>query len=306
MSFLNYHHLRYFHQVAREGSLSKAAAKLNVSTPALSIQLKQLEDTLGHRLFDRQRSGWTLTEVGRVTLEYADTIFRAGEELQGVLRQEAPAGRRTLRVGSVATLSRNFQLAFLEPLLRNPKVNLILRSGGLRDLLQQLQAHTIDVVLSNQAVRRDADTNWHSHLLATQPVGLFGGRAWKRRKFHFPADCHTVPLVVPSLASEVRAAFDRLMDQHGVRPWIAAEVDDMAMLRLLVRAGEGLALVPRVVVRDEFERGELTEVHHFSQIQESFYAITPTRRFPNPLVKQLVSRSGKGDRLLLEPDEKGP
>ncbi|WP_404421567.1 LysR family transcriptional regulator [Nibricoccus sp. IMCC34717] len=288
MSFLNYHHLRYFHAVAREGSLARASAKLNLSTPALSIQLKQLEENLGHKLFDRQRSGWTLTEAGRLALEYAETIFRAGDELRGVLQQGAPTGQRTLRVGAVATLSRNFQIAFVEPIVKDPSVSLVLRSGDLRELLQQLQAHTIDLVLSNQAVRRDSDHAWHSHLLAQQPVGLFGGKAWRKRKFKFPADCHNVPLILPSHASDVRAAFDRLMDQHSVRPRIAAEVDDMAMLRLLVRSSEGLALVPRVVVRDEFERGELTEVHHITQIQESFYAITPSRRFPNPLVRELV------------------
>ena len=63
MPFLNYHHLRYFRLIARELSVSRAAKKLNLSAPALSIQLKQLEQSLGHTLLERRRGGLVLTEV---------------------------------------------------------------------------------------------------------------------------------------------------------------------------------------------------------------------------------------------------
>jgi len=71
------------------------------------------------------------------------------------------------------------------------------------------------------------------------------------RRFKFPGDLKTTPVLLPSLESNIRAAFDLLMDQAGIHPIIAAEVDDMAMLRLLARDSTALALVPRVVVRDE-------------------------------------------------------
>lgn len=288
MSFLNYHHLRYFRTIARERSLTRAAEKLNLSPPALSIQLKQLEESIGHALFERERGGLVLTEAGRVALDYAETIFRAGEELQDVLQNRPKQGRHILRVGAVATLSRNFQLGFVQPMLKRSDVELVLRSAPLRDLLTLLQTHQVDVVLSNQAVRGDAEAPWHSHLLAEQPVSLVGGREWKRRKFRFPQDCREVAILLPTQESNVRQGFDRLLDSAGVRPRIAAEVDDMAMLRLLAREGDGLALVPPVVVRDEIASGKLVEKHRFPTLRESFYAVTPTRRFPNPLVKELV------------------
>lgn len=288
MAFLNYHHLRYFRAIARERSLTRAAAALNVSAPALSVQLRQLETSLGHALFERGRGGLALTEAGRLALDYAETIFRAGEELQDVLQHRPRGGRQILRVGAVATLSRNFQFGFLLPVLHRPDVELVLRSGPLRGLLALALTHQVDLVLSNQPVRRDAETPWHSHLLAEQPVSLVGGSRWRRRAFTFPADCAEVPLVLPSHDNETRAEFDRLMDAAGVRPLVAAEVDDMAMLRLLAREGDGLALVPRVVVRDEIEGGRLVEKHRITQVRERFYGITPGRRFPNPLVKQLI------------------
>jgi LysR family transcriptional activator of nhaA len=288
MAFLNYHHLRYFRAIAHEGSLTRAARHLKLSPSALSVQLRQLEESLGQSLFDRKHKSLVLTEAGRIALEYADSIFRAGEELTDLLQNRAARRRGYVRVGAVATLSRNFQLGFLRPLLARDDVELILRSGSLRELLAQLQAHTLDVVLSNMPVRRDADTGWHSHLLDEQPVSLVARPARGQRGFRFPDDLKTTPLVLPSLESSVRAAFDVVLDQAGIRPVIVAEVDDMAMLRLLAREGAGLTLVPPVVVRDELAAGTLVERHRFPQIRETFYAITPSRKFPNPIVRELI------------------
>jgi LysR family transcriptional activator of nhaA len=97
------------------------------------------------------------------------------------------------------------------------------------------------------------------------------------------------------LDSNIRTAFDLVMERHGVRPVIAAEVDDMAMLRLLARESGTLALVPPVVVRDELENGVLVERHRFLEIREGFYAITPSRKFPNALVKELVEHGLKAE-----------
>jgi len=290
---LNFHHLRYFHAIAREGSLTGAARKLNLSQSALSVQLKKLEESLGHALFDREHKSLVLTEAGRMTLDHAESIFRAGDDLVDALLQRRTDRRRVLRVGAVATLSRNFQMRLLADMAMREDVELVLRSGSLRELLGQLQAHTVDLVLSNQAVRRDADTNWFSHLLAEQPVSLVAGKTRRRKVFQFPGDLEGAPVLVPSLESNIRTTFDLVMERHGVRPVIAAEVDDMAMLRLLARESGTLALVPRVVVRDELEDGVLVERYRFPEIREGFYAITPSRKFPNTLVKELVERGLK-------------
>jgi LysR family transcriptional activator of nhaA len=286
---LNYHHLRYFWAIAHERNLTRAAQRLNVSQSALSIQLRQLEDRLGQKLFDREQRQLKLTEAGRIALDYADTIFRAGDELVSLLRHSGSRGRAVLRIGSVATLSRNFQLALLKPLLDRADVELVIHSGTLRELLAQLAAHTLDLVLSNVAVPRDAATGWHSHLIAQQPVSLVGRPTASRKRFRFPQDLAGARVVLPGAASSMRAAFDLLLDQAGVRPVVVAEVDDMAMLRLLARECDALTLVPPVVVRDELRARVLVERCRIPQIAESFFAISPRRRFPNPLLRELLA-----------------
>ena len=149
-----------------------------------------------------------------------------------------------------------------------------------------VEAHTIDMVLSNLPILSDSQTGLQSHLLNEQEVILVGRK--QRRRFHFPESLHEMPMVLPSLESNIRAPFDLLLDQHGVRPVILAEVNDMAMLRLLAREADAVSLVPRVVVRDELKEGLLVELDRIEQIRESFYAITPKRHFPNRIVLELI------------------
>ena len=290
MAILNFNHLRYFWAVAHEGSLTRAAGRLNLSQSALSVQIQKLERRMGHPLFERIGRRLVLTEAGRIALDYADTVFQAGDELMSTLGGRPPASRRILRVGALTTLSRNFQLEFLRPLVGRADVELIVRSGTTRDLLAQLEAHTIDVVLSNAAAQRDARTPFRNVLLDQQPVSLVGRPRAGKSAFRFPEDLRDEPILLPSLDSDIRVGFDRLLDLAGIRPIVMAEVDDMAMLRLLAREREGVTLVPPIVVRDELESGVLVEHCRIPQLTERFYAISPNRRFPNELLGDLLAR----------------
>ena len=78
------------------------------------------------------------------------------------------------------------------------------------------------------------------------------------------------------------------MQDGGIRPEIAAEVDDMAMMRLLAREDAGLAVLPPIVVRDELANGRIIEAAALPEIRETFFAVTLDRRFPNPLVSELL------------------
>jgi DNA-binding transcriptional LysR family regulator len=210
MASLNYHHLRYFWVIANEQHLSRAAERLHVSQSALSIQLKKPEDSLGRPLFEREDKRLALTEAGRIALDYANTLFRTGEELTSLFRNRPSSSGQILCIGAVATLSRNFRIGLLRPWLARGGLQMVIHSGSLKELL--------------------------------------------------------------------------------------AEFDDMAMLRLLARDADALALVPPVVVQDELRAGILVEVHRVAEISERFYAITPSRRFPNPVVRELVAGAAEVSR----------
>jgi len=250
--------------------------------------LRALEASLGQTLFDRGQKELALNEAGKLACDYAETIFQAGEELLATFAGKPGARRKVIRIGAVATLSRNFQLEFVRPALAAREVEVVLRSGNLRELLVQLESYNVDIILSTEPVRADAGRQLNNHLIAEYPVSLVAARSVKVSRAKFPTNLRHVPLVLPGRQSAMRAPFDTLLVEAGVQPNIVAEVDDMAMLRLLAREGVGVTLVPPVVVRDELRDGRLREICRVPGLIKPFYAVTLTRRYPNPLVRLLI------------------
>lgn len=286
---LNYHHLRYFREVAHDGQLTRTAERLNLSQSALSSQIKTLEARLGHPLFDRVGRRLELTEVGRIALDHADRIFETGAELLATLSQSG-AAMPPLRVGAVSTLSRNFQLQFLRPILGQADVDFSLRSGNEATLLEALRGLQLDVMLSTDPPRSVAGAPGGeviAHRLAEQPVGIHGRP--ERLDHHSLKDLLGTESFILPTESTIRAGFIGLADRLGATPRIVADVDDMAMVRLLAREDAGLAVAPAVVVQDELAAGRLATAPFDLDIAERFYAITTRRSFPHPLLERLIA-----------------
>ncbi|MEM1007015.1 MAG: LysR family transcriptional regulator [Pseudomonadota bacterium] len=287
---LNYHHLRYFWAVAHDGNLTRTAQRLNLSQSALSVQIRELEDRLGHPLFERRGRKLHLTEAGHIALDHADAIFATGQQLVATL-QDAGTARQALRVGAQATLSRNFQIGFLRPILARSDVEVILRSGSPSELLEGLETLNFDLVLMNHEPASDNLTNFETHHLAEQAVSIVGTPTRLDPTRSIRSLLQEQPFILPTSNNSVRTAFDAMASRMSVRPQIAAEVDDMAMMRVLAREDIGLALVAPIVVQDELSSGRLVEAQDHPRIKENFHAITFRRRFPNPLVQNLLETS---------------
>jgi LysR family transcriptional activator of nhaA len=197
-----------------------------------------------------------------------------------------------LRVGSVATLSRNYQENLLRPLLADPGVVLTLESGLLEGLLLRLQQHELDVVLANESVPTDPDRPLRSRFLGSQAISLVGPAAdWKARRLRVPEDLDGLEVALPGPRHALRGPFDALCAAAGARPRLRAEVDDMAMLRLIARDSGWLTLLPEVVVQDELRQGVLVSVARVTALQERFYAITAPRRQRHAVLEELLTRA---------------
>ena len=288
---LNFNHLAYFHAVAHAGGVNQAAEELHISPSALSVQIRKLEQHLGHELFERRGRSLVLSDIGTLALEHADRIFSAGDELLAAVAGQSAI--QTVRVGALSTLSRNFQLGLLKPLLGRDDVHLVLRAAGMRELIEQLDAHALDMVLTTRAFPRDGERT--SHLLQEQPVSLIGPRrSGCRKRFRFPQDVVDRPLLVPGPENALRDAFDHVMSAADIVPHIRGEIDDMALMRLIARhSPDCLALVPPVVVRDELDSGELEEYCQIDELHARFYAITRSRQVPHPLIGEVIASASQ-------------
>ena len=289
---LNFHHLFYFWRVAKVGHLTRAAQELHTSQSALSAQIRQLEERLGQVLFTREGRRLVLTDTGQLVLAYSEDIFGMGQEMLGRL-QGRSEGVTRLRIGSVATLSRNYQENRILPLMADPTLVLTLESGPLEGLLTRLIQHQLDVVLANETVPSDVNRPLHCHFLGSQAISLVGpARLWKPLALRVPEDLGGLEIALPGPRSAIRAQFDALCASANVTPRLRAEVDDMAMLRLIARDSGWVTVLPEVVVQDELKSGSLVCVGRSDVLQERFYAITtPHRHHIEPLERLLAGAS---------------
>jgi LysR family transcriptional activator of nhaA len=201
-------------------------------------------------------------------------------------------GLERLRLGSVATLSRNYQENLIKPLLADSSVKLTLESGTLHDLLTRLVQHQLDVVLANEAVASDADRPLHCRFLGSQAISLVGpADVWVGKTLRVPEDLDGLDLALPGPRHALRGQFDALCMAADIKPRVRAEVDDMAMLRLIARDSGWLTVLPEVVVQDELRNGILLRVGQSTQLQEHFYAITTAHRHRIELLERLLASS---------------
>lgn len=286
---LNFHHLFYFWRVAKLGHLTRAAEELHTSQSAVSAQIRQLEERIDEDLFIRQGRRLILTDAGQLVQAYADNIFGLGQEMLGRL-QGRSTGITRLRVGSVATMSRNYQENWIRPALTDPNVVLTLESGLLEGLLARLVQHQLDVVLANETVPADPDRPLHCRFLGSQAISLVGPASlWESQSLRIPEDLDGVDIALPGPRHALRAQFDALCATVGVSPRLRAEVDDMAMLRLIARDSGWLTVLPEVVVQDELRDGILVTVGHSAALQERFYAITTPHRYRIDVLEKLLT-----------------
>jgi LysR family transcriptional activator of nhaA len=258
---------------------------MNLSQSALSIQIKQLEERLQHDLFERKGRSLVLTEAGRIALDHADRIFATGADLIATLARSDEI-RPPLRVGALSTVSRNFQMQFLRPVLQGGEADVSLKSGGAAELYAALRALALDVVLTTEAPHSDTGSDFIAHRIAEQPVGAIG----TPERLHHATLSELLshePLILPNEAA-IQTGFDSLVARLGITPHILAHVDDMAMVRLLARENAGVAIAPPVVLQDEIASGRLVAAPFDLDIAERFFAVTIERNFPHHLLAGLL------------------
>jgi LysR family transcriptional activator of nhaA len=291
MEWLNFHHLRYFWMVAREGSLRLAAERLSVSQPSISAQVRLLEEALGETLFQRTGRRLTLTETGRSVFSYADEIFSLGRELLGVVKQ-AP-GERPMRfqLGIVDSLPKLVAHRVLRPVFQlTPPVHLICREGKLGELLAQLAAHRLDLVLADEPAASLTQYRLFNHPLGSSEVAFFATpKLANRLRRGFPASLSGAPAFLPTDNTALRMAIDRWFDANGISPKVVAEFEDSALMKAVAMEGE--SFFPAHLAAREEVTGQygFKLVGIASDCRTQFHAISAERRIRHPAIATITA-----------------
>ena len=284
MEWLNFHHLRYFWTVAKEGSLARAAAKLNVSQPSISEQIRELEVALGEKLFRREGRSNKLTDSGQVVFGYAEEIFALGRELLNAVKQRPSS--RTLRfyVGVTDSFPKLVTNEILKPIFAMTQpVHVICREGKLEDLLAQLAAHRLDLVLSDEAAPSNINIKAFTHTLAESSVSFCAERKLAAKlKRGFPGSLHGAPALLPAENTTLRRALETWFKAQHIQPHVVAEFEDLALMKVMAAEGRGFIAVPTVAVKDAVGHYAFQAIGKADSCRMQFHALTAERRIAHP------------------------
>jgi len=284
VEWLNFHHLRYFWTVARKGGVRKAADELHVSQPSISAQLRLLEDSLGEKLFKRSGRNLVLTEMGQLVLTYADEIFSAGRELMNAVKQR-PGGRLLrLNVGMTDSISKLMGFEFLKPVIRfSEPVHVVCRMAAIEVLVNQLQAHRLDLVLADEPASSSLKAKTFNHRLGRSGVTFCAVPAIaKKLRRNFPQSLNGATALLPTENMGIRAVLETWFDTKGIHPRLLGEYEDSALMVFCATAGRGFTVVPTVVAREVLKHWGLRVIANVDECGTEFYAITAERRVKNP------------------------
>lgn len=305
--FLNYHHLRYFWTVAREGSIRAAAEKLGVSQPSICGQIQLLESSLGEDLFRPSGRSLALTEFGRLVLGYAEEIFALGGEIQRAARQAPTTRTLRLNAGIVDSFPKLMSYDILRPIFEHrPPVRLTCHEGKLPDLLAQLTAHRIDVVLSDEPASPSLARNLINHPLGSCGIAFCAMPSLARTlKGRFPRNLHGAPALLPTQNCLLRRELEKWFGRTGIVPGVVAEFEDPALAKIVATRGLGFVAVPVFVLAEAIERFGFVSLGQTRGIETSCYAITAERRLTHPAILAITrTRPGSARRKRHpKPDE---
>ena len=289
----NYRHLYYFWVVAKEGGMARAAARLDVAVQTVSAQVRELEQSLGHALFKPAGRGLALTDAGLAAMAHADQIFQLGEQLVAAVREAATGLGQRLVVGISDGLPKLVVRHLLQPALQEPGVRLLCHEDEFDRLLGELALHRLDAVLSDRPAPANPNLRLYSHHLGEAPLAWFVPAAMAARKRRFPSCLQELPLLLPTGHAAVRARLEQWFEREGLRPRVAGEFEDSALLAAFGRSGMGAFPASRWMREELLQDPAVRLLGETPELVEHFYLISAERRIQHPLVQKLLPPAGK-------------
>lgn len=295
MEWLNYHHLYYFWSAARMGGVAEAARELRVSSPAVSAQIKELEQFLGESLFERSGRKLILTEMGRTVFDYADDIFSTGRELLDTVRNR-PTGRPIrVDIGVADAVPKMIAHRLIEPALKvREQVRITCREASSDVLVAKLANLELDVVISDSPADPGRSPRAYNHLLGETGVAFVGiGPVLKQVHGRFPQCLSGMPMLVPADNTALGRDMEYWFRSKDIHPLIVGEFEDHALLRAFGQSGTAIFPVPSVFVPELRKQEKIVRIGETDEVVLRFYAISSERKIKHPAVAAICETARK-------------
>jgi DNA-binding transcriptional LysR family regulator len=283
-------HIRAFVAVAREGSLTRAARRLNLTQPAVSLQLKNFQDQLNLRLLVRSPRGLTLTLDGQKLLPYAERILQAVGDFESAAGDMLSVLTGTISIGTILnpqTIRLGAVLHYMAS--RYPEVRTRLRHSMTGHVLDRIHNGTLDVGFYLGAPAEKDSAEWYVYPLMPITYYVIAPKGWQERiNGRGWAELAELPWIWTPSTSMHHRMLSRVFDEVGVTPNVAAEVDLEASMVELVRTGVGLSLAREAVAVDESQKFGVA-ISRELPIEIPLSFVTLAKRREEPLIEAIFS-----------------
>ena len=294
----NYRHLYYFWVVAKEGGMARAAERLDMAVQTISAQVRELEKSLGVSLLRAEGRNLMLTEAGVAALHEADHIFALGEQLPVRVREAASGQTLRLNLGVSDGIAKLAMHRLLQPVLDEPHLRLLCHEGEFQPLLGELVLHKLDAVLSDRPAPPNPALKTTSQLLGTSALAWYAPAPWAAAaRQNFPLSLAQVPLLLPTEHAAVRARINHWLEREHIRPRIAGEFEDSALLSTFASSGMGVMPAPLLLQTHLHTTCALELVGTTPDVHEEFHLIYSERKVMHPLLVRLLAAAGDASLL---------
>jgi len=279
---LNYNQLYYFYKIAEAGSIAEASKQILISSPALSMQLKELEESLEVALFDRVGKKLVLTESGAIVLEYAKDIFKLGFELKDTITdRNINRERSKIEIGCQDSIPKNIADELVAFLIEKRNCRVVLKEGNREKLISQQSEFKLDLILTNSIPSVDNSYIYETKLLKKEELIIVGHPKFAKMKGKLE-EIKKLPFILPTFDSSVRQKLENWLIESKIILDVVAEVEDKATEIDLALKGLGLIVVMKSSTKHLIKEKLFVELYSLNDIQEEVWMIIGKRKILNP------------------------
>lgn len=259
---LVFRHWEYIYQVYKEKSFSRAAEKLCIAQPSLSLTIKKAEEKVGAEIFDRSSTPLRLTEFGEKYIEAVEAIKKMQNDLENYI-----CDIKELRRGHIAIGTGNFYLSYLMPSILShfraiyPQIQIDLYENPTKDIMQKLASGLIDIVISNSELGEPEYKRYFimkEKLVLAVPSSMCPKNIAKNASLTFQELCNegdtsgayaslkdfaSLPFIMLKQGNNTRILTDKLFAADNITPHITLELDQAATMYRLAASGMGATIV---------------------------------------------------------------
>ncbi len=267
---INFNHLYYFWVVAKEGSINRAASALRLAQPTISSQLKSLEFNLGATLFDRKGRRMELNQNGKTALKYCDYIFTKGTELFEIFEGAAEFEINFVKIGIIPSVSKHLIYKLIADLFKDTNVRTTIVENESKYLIEELESGHIDIVFSDFAISLGSKSLFAKEIFERSFL-LICNNSLKKRIDSQEINLESVPVINYTDNSILHDQIQKYFHQNEFNAVTISKIDDIELIKLVVKDNEVMAILPRLSVEQELKNDEFRVLREVSGIESSLY-----------------------------------